>query len=210
MSEKYDAMRQPPAYALRQITAGRLKNKTDINPQWRYEIMDKTYGPCGTGWKYEIIKLWTEAAPAGQVMCFSEIKVYTNSVDGWSDPIPGIGGSMLVEQETKGIHVSDEGYKMATTDALSVALKMLGVGADIYAGLWDGEKYKDTVDGSGSDDDKEYEKELKEATLKLEKYLSSGIVSGENKDKAQRAIDTGNLENILKWNAWAKKQEEGK
>jgi len=30
---------------------------------------------------------------------------------------------------------------MAVTDALSVALKMLGVAADIYLGRWDGSKY---------------------------------------------------------------------
>jgi len=144
MSETYDKMRRPPATALREIKGGRLKGKTDINPQWRYEIMDATYGPCGIGWKYEIERLWTEPANNGQIMCFSQVKVYVKELGEWSDPIPGIGGSMLIEQESSGIHVNDEGYKMATTDALSVALKMLGMGADIYAGLWDGAKYKDT------------------------------------------------------------------
>jgi len=143
MSETYQKMCRPPKSALREIQAGRLKGKTDINPQWRYEVMDSTFGACGIGWKYEIVKLWTEPAPVGQLMCFSEIRAYVKNGDGWSDPIPGIGGSMLIEQESKGLHVSDEGFKMATTDALSVALKMLGVGGDIYAGLWDGAKYKD-------------------------------------------------------------------
>jgi hypothetical protein len=55
---------------------------------------------------------------------------------------------MLVEIEKEGkpeerLHTSDEGYKMAVTDALGTALKMLGVGADVYAGRWDGSKYKD-------------------------------------------------------------------
>src|SRR5512133_952392 len=144
MSETYDKMRRPPATALREIKGGRLKGNTDINPQWRYEIIDATYGACGTGWKYEIERLWAEPANNGQIMCFSQVKVYVKKGDAWSDPIPGIGGSMLIEQESSGIHVNDEGYKMATTDALSVALKMLGMGADIYAGLWDGAKYKDT------------------------------------------------------------------
>lgn len=56
----------------------------------------------------------------------------------------------------------------------------------------------------------ERQKETEKQSIVLEGYIASGIVSGENKDKAQRAIDTGNLENIIKWNAWAKKQEEGK
>ena len=43
--------------------------------------------------------------------------------------------------EKSGPHVSDEAFKMALTDALSVALKMIGVAADIYLGLFDGSKY---------------------------------------------------------------------
>ena len=41
---------------------------------------------------------------------------------------------MLVTKERDGLRTNDEGFKMATTDALSVAMKMLGVAADIYAG----------------------------------------------------------------------------
>ena len=143
--EIWNQLKQPPATALKTIGAGRLKGKSDINPQWRYQAMTSTFGVCGIGWKYEIVRLWTEPAPIEQVMCFSEVKLYVKGADGWSDPIPGIGGSMLVVKESGGLHVSDEGHKMATTDALSVAMKMLGVGADIYMGLWDGSKYKDTA-----------------------------------------------------------------
>lgn len=39
---------------------------------------------------------------------------------------------MFAAKEKAGIHVSDECYKMATTDALSVACKQLGIGADVY------------------------------------------------------------------------------
>ena len=49
----------------------------------------------------------------------------------------------MVVKESGGLHINDEAYKMAVTDALSVALKMLGVGADVYMGLYDGSKYKD-------------------------------------------------------------------
>ena len=62
----------------------------------------------------------------------------------WSDPIVGIGGSKLVNAFNAGLQSNDEGYKMAVTDAFSTSLKMLGVAADIYAGRWDGAKYKNT------------------------------------------------------------------
>ncbi len=137
----WDAVKQPPASALKQILGGRLKGKTDISPQWRYKVMTEQFGVCGTGWKYEIKRVWSEPAPEGEVLAFAEVYLYTKRGDVWSDPIPGVGGSMLVDKETSGLHASDEAYKMAITDALSVAMKMLGVGADVYMGLWDGTKY---------------------------------------------------------------------
>lgn len=156
MSQNYEAMRRPPATALRQIQAGDLKGKTDINPQWRYEIMDATFGACGIGWKYEIVKLWDVPCQDGTVLAFAQVNVYTKNGDAWSDPIPGIGGNTLNDMvkgysqgDPKRPKPNDEGYKMAVTDALSVALKMLGVGADIYMGKWDGAKYRDDT---GKDD----------------------------------------------------------
>jgi hypothetical protein len=136
----WEKLKRPPPEALRQIQAGRLRGKTDINPQWRYRAMTEVFGPCGIGWKWELVKLWTEPAPEGQVFAFAQVCVYIKNGE-WSEPIPGIGGSMLVDKESSGLHASDEAYKMAVTDALSVAMKMVGVGADIYAGLWDGNKY---------------------------------------------------------------------
>lgn len=155
MSANYKKMSRPPETALRKIEAGDLKGKTDINPQWRYEIMDEVYGPCGDGWKYEIVKLWDYPTQDGTVLAFAQINVYVKTADGWSDPIPGLGGNTLVDMvkgynqgDPKRPKPNDEGYKMAITDALGTALKMLGVAADIYAGRWDGSKYRD--DGAES------------------------------------------------------------
>jgi len=136
----WDQVKQPPPSALRTIQAGRLKGKTDINPQWRYQVMTEQFGVAGLGWSYTIEKLWAEPCNDGQVFAFAQINLW---VKGSDKPIPGIGGSMLVTKEKEGLHASDEGYKMAVTDALSVAMKMLGVAADVYGGLWDGSKYRD-------------------------------------------------------------------
>lgn len=141
----YNALRRPPETALKTIGAGRLKGKSDINPQWRYESITKELGPCGVGWRYEIIRLWTEDGADGQKFAFAEIKFYIKIDGQWSEGIPGIGGSMMIAKESAGLHNNDEGYKMAVTDALSVAMKMIGTAADIYAGLWDGSKYKNVI-----------------------------------------------------------------
>jgi len=139
--ELWDAVKQPPKWALKQIQGGRLQGMTDVSPQWRYQIMTEQFGPCGKGWHFTVDKLWNEDAGEGQVFAFAQISLYIAN-DGFSEPIRGIGGSMLVAKESKGLHSSDEGYKMAITDALSTAMKMLGVAADVYAGRWDGSKYK--------------------------------------------------------------------
>lgn len=141
----YKSLAQPPKSALREIQGGKLKGKTDINPQWRYKAMTEAFGLVGIGWKYEVRKLWTEQGAGAEKLAFAQVAVYIKDGETWSEPIEGIGGSKLVQLE-KGAAVSnDEGYKMAVTDAFSTALKMLGVAADVYAGRWDGSKYKEEL-----------------------------------------------------------------
>jgi len=146
----WDKVSRPPRAALKTIKGGRLAGMTDVNPQWRFKVMTETFGPCGEGWWYTIDKLWTEPGPEGHTMAFAMV---TLRIAKHPTSIPGIGGSAMVAQEKAGLRGNDEAYKMAVTDALSVAMKALGVAADIYAGLWDGTKYRDipTEPHSGSD-----------------------------------------------------------
>ena len=135
----YNAFRKVPDDAKKPINAGRLKGKTDINPMWRIKALTEQFGACGIGWYYETVKQWTEVCN-DEVCAFVNIHLFIK-VDGeWSKPIFGTGGNKLIEKESKGLHVSDECFKMATTDAISVACKQLGIGADVY---WqeDGSKY---------------------------------------------------------------------
>lgn len=147
MSEIYKKHNTVPNWALRKIEAGRLKGKSDINPQWRYEVLDEMFGVCGIGWKYELVDFFTLAGGGDEVAAFAKINLYIKQDGKWSDAIPGFGGSMLVEREKTGLHTNDEALKMAVTDALSVACKMLGIGADIYKGLSDS-KYNKPSDFS--------------------------------------------------------------
>lgn len=117
----YNAVRTPPSEAIRKIEAGRLKGKSDINPMWRIKALTEQFGPCGIGWKYTIEKLWTEQGANGEVAAFALINLYHRVGEDWSEPIPGIGGNSFVAKEKSGMYTSDECYKMALTDALSVA-----------------------------------------------------------------------------------------
>lgn len=138
----YKQLATPPADALKTIGGGRLKNMTDIKPQWRIEKMTEVFGPCGIDWKYEITRQWTEDGCDGQKMCFCNVNLYFRDSDGeYSDAIPGTGGNMLTAKEKNGLYSSDEAYKMALTDALSVAMKMIGMAADVYRGAGVDSKY---------------------------------------------------------------------
>jgi len=131
----WEQVRAVPANAQKQIGGGRLKGMTDISPMWRIMKLTEQFGVCGVGWKYEITDKRFERGSDDQVAAFVDINLYTKRGEVWSDPIPGTGGSMFVELETRGLHTSDECFKMALTDAISVACKALGFGADVY---WQG------------------------------------------------------------------------
>ena len=129
----YNRVRVVPEEAKKPIKGGRLNGMTDINPMWRIKVLTSEYGPCGIGWFYKPVKKWTEQA-GGETVAFVDIELFIK-VDGeWSQPICGTGGSKLSQNERNGLFVSDECYKMATTDAISVACKQLGIGADVYFG----------------------------------------------------------------------------
>ena len=134
----YEKVRSVPQEAKKSIGAGRLKGMTDINPMWRIKMLTEQFGICGIGWYYEVEKQWIEEVGEERVACVN-INLYIK-VDGeWSKPIFGTGGSKLSTVERSGVYVSDECYKMATTDAISVACKSLGMGADVY---WDKDRTK--------------------------------------------------------------------
>lgn len=129
--EIYNRLREVPEEAKRTISAGKLKGFTDINPMWRLKMLTEVFGPSGQGWKIEIADRWVEAV--GNQACVQMIVYLYVKYDGvnWSDPVVGIGGSMLYGKGT-GDAVNDEAFKMAYTDAISVACKSLGMAADVY------------------------------------------------------------------------------
>lgn len=130
--ELYEKVRVVPETAKKSIGAGRLKGMTDINPMWRIKCLTEQFGPCGLGWYYDITKQWIEEGSENQRVAFTNINLYVKYENEWSKPIPGTGGSSFINKESKGLYTSDECFKMSLTDAISVACKALGVGADVY------------------------------------------------------------------------------
>lgn len=133
----YNEARVVPQEAKKPIKAGRLKGMTDISPMWRIKKLTELFGPCGVGWWYDIVdKQIVEDEITKQKAAFVDIKLYyvDETTGRESHGIPGTGGASFVAKENSGPHLSDECFKMALTDAISVAAKALGIGADVY---WD-------------------------------------------------------------------------
>lgn len=138
IDERYAAASHVPDRVLKPIGAGRLKGKSDINPQWKISLMTEIYGMCGIGWKFEIVdKSTMPVANTGEVMLFMTVAVYIKNGESWSEPVYGMGGDFIVKKERNGLYSNDEAFKMCLTDALGNALKYIGVAADVYEQLND-------------------------------------------------------------------------
>lgn len=128
----YKRVQAVPENAQKKIAAGRLKGFTDINPMWRIKKLTEVFGACGIGWYTDDINHWLEDGADGTKTAHVTLNLYVKENDEWSKPIFGIGGASYISNEKSGAYTSDECFKMAYTDALSVACKALGFGADVY------------------------------------------------------------------------------
>ena len=191
----YDACRSVPESAKKAITAGRLKGKTDINPMWRIKRLTEQFGPCGIGWYYKPVRKWLETH-GDETAAFVDIELYVKIGGEWSMPIAGTGGSMFAAWQKDGVYVSDECYKMASTDAISVACKQLGIGADVY---WDADrtKYDDpkaptTMQQAEAPVDKQRAELIGQMQAELQRtgYGAKAVL------KTYKASDLGSLSNL--------------
>ena len=181
--EIYEKYKTVPANALKPFDNGRFKG-TDINTMWRIKSLTEQFGPCGIGWYFDIVRTWTETTPANEQFAFAEIKLYVK-VDGeWSKGISGNGGNKLTRLTKDGVYSSsDEAFKMAVTDALGVACRNLGFGAEVY---WANDKTKYTE----NDDEP-----VKTATPKQIELLAKNY-TGENLDKLLKMNNISKLEEL--------------
>lgn len=136
----YNLLKSVPNDCLKTIQAGRLKGMSDIKPQWRIMKLTEVFGMCGIGWKVSNVSFKYINGSDNQVVCSCYLELFVKVNNEWSDAIIGVGGSSFVANERNGLYTSDEAEKMAYTDAISVATKMIGLASDVYMGF--GGKYE--------------------------------------------------------------------
>lgn len=115
---------------------------TAIKPMWSYRRMTEEFGPCGKGWGVCEPSFQVVPGPEGEVLVFCTASI-------WYGPekalVFGVGGDKAVGKNKYGLNSDDEAFKKAFTDAITNALKMIGVGADVHMGLFDDSKYVNSM-----------------------------------------------------------------
>jgi hypothetical protein len=121
---------------------------TATKPIWTEWLMTHHFGPCGIGWGTE--KPEFERVVAGdEVLVFCTLGLWyyddgpprPGEVKSSAGPVYGVGGDKVVIKQSNGLRANDEAYKAAYTDALSNAMKHIGVLSDIHMGLFEDSKY---------------------------------------------------------------------
>ena len=183
--EIYNAGREVPQEAQKPFNNGKFSG-TDINPMWRIKKLTELFGPAGIGWYYEVLS--ERAEEHGETtIAIVDLNLYVKYNGEWSKPIYGTGGNVLLRKGS----TSDEGYKMALTDALSVACKALGIGADVYFAK---DKTKYTAAPAAQEAKPEPKQEVKtyicaNCHKPIEDYMSGGKVRLTSQDIALRSMD---------------------
>lgn len=122
--------------------AGGFKG-TAIKPIWTIKQMTEHFGPCGVGWGMDKPEFTTMPVA-------DEILVYCTVALWYAEPehcdakryVYGVGGDKVAVKRRDGsVAADDEAFKKAYTDALSNAMKQIGVAADVHMGLFDDSKY---------------------------------------------------------------------
>lgn len=193
----YNATRSVPEEAKKEIKGGRLRGMIDINPMWRIKTLTEQFGPVGVGWYYDIKSKIIQDGANGEKAAFVDIDLYVKINDEWSKPIQGTGGSSFVAKERGGLYTSDECFKMALTDAISVSCKVLGIGADVY---YEKDKTKYTNDTIADTTAKQNLKKKDSVTAGEQERLTAGIkmIGGLVDELIKEKADKKDIANIIK------------
>ena len=110
---------------------------TAIKPIWMTKRMTEQFGPAGTGWG--MTEPSFETVNAGEeILVFCTVAIWYGDTD---HRVYGVGGDKVLGKNKYGPFTNDEAFKASYTDALSNAMKQIGLGADIHMGMFEDEKY---------------------------------------------------------------------
>lgn len=126
-------------------------NGTAIDPMWLVREATSEWGPLGKDWGYTIEnEQYVDGAPivtGGSPVCNEVIHILRLRLWYPGGEVFHFGQTVFVGVDKNGPFTDEEAPKKSLTDALSKALSMLGFGAAVHMGMFDGNKYVDLPKG---------------------------------------------------------------
>jgi len=140
-----------PAHTKSFTRAGGFKGNA-IKPMWSYKRMTEEFGPCGTGWGVGEPSFQVVPGENREVLVYCTASIWYRNGEK-NAVVYGVGGDKVVTfikaneqyKRPERWESDDEAFKKAFTDAVTNALKMIGVGADVHMGMFDDNKYVNTM-----------------------------------------------------------------
>jgi hypothetical protein len=154
-TELWDKLKRVPPEHLKGFTRGGGFKGTAIKPMYTFHKMTEVFGPVGRGWGIDEPTFQIVSGVNNEVMVYCTVSVWIGHQEAEGIPMSGrfygVGGDKVVShikaneqyKRPERWENDDEAFKKAYTDALTNALKLLGAGADVHMGLWNGSKYID-------------------------------------------------------------------
>lgn len=146
--------RTDPAHTKAFTRGGGFKG-TALKPMWSFRRMTEEFGPCGTGWGVGEPSFQVVPGPEGEVLVYCTASIWYGNDKATCF---GVGGDKVVGKNKYGLNSDDEAFKKAFTDAVTNALKLIGVGADVHMGLFDDSKYVNAMKEEFSEEPAKTEK----------------------------------------------------
>jgi len=117
---------------------------TAQNPTYAIRKMTELFGSCGKGWGTGKPEFTVYDAGVSGVLVYCTLSLWYID-DGEKREVYGVGGDTVCQDTKYGLKADDEAFKKANTDALTNAMKMIGMAADLHLGMYDDSKYVNYV-----------------------------------------------------------------
>lgn len=145
---------------------------TAVNAQYLAKRATETFGPCGTGWGYDVLEERFDIGgpltnKEGAVLAHAQVHTLKVALwyigdDGERKTVMHYGHTPFVTQNKFGVTTDFEAPKKSLTDAIGKCLSQLGFSADIRMGLYDDIHYVNEIEAEAEIERAEDKIETKE------------------------------------------------
>lgn len=124
---------------------GKAYKGTSPKPHYLVMKATETFGPCGIGWGYTILRERIEDGSDGVKIHIAHIRVWYKW-NGERGEVEHVGQTTFSGKNRNGPFTDEDAPKKSVTDGLVKALSMIGFAGDIFMGRYDDSRYVAELD----------------------------------------------------------------